>query len=121
MGRCGWATTVFGFVFFGLFGDDPEGASIWSRRSAVFRFVRICSDSFRVVRDASEGLTVASFVKFCQPLVTCGKCVTAGGAEGGAASLREERHVLALLFCYEGSLSWGEWGCVVGDSRSVGR
>ena len=58
--------------------------------------------------------------KFCQLLVTCGKCVVAGGAEGALALLREERHGMALLIWCDVSGGWEEWGCVAGDSRGVG-
>ena len=44
----GWAATVFGVSFFGVFGSDPGGVPIWSGRSAVFGFVRFCSGLFGV-------------------------------------------------------------------------
>ena len=43
--------------FFGVFLGDPGGLPIWSGGLAVFGFVQVCSDLFRVVRGVSEGLT----------------------------------------------------------------
>ena len=39
-----------GFIFFGVIGGDSGGVPIWSGRSALFGFVRICSGLFRFVR-----------------------------------------------------------------------
>ena len=39
-----------GLFFFGVFGGDSGGGPIWSGRSAVFGFVQVCSDLFRVVQ-----------------------------------------------------------------------
>ena len=106
----GWAATVAGgrrrcsgFVFFRVFGGDPRGVPIWSGRSAVFRFVRICSGLFRFVRGVlersvgmAEGLTVASFwqpvstpvnlastsVKFWQALARLGSCLRRNDGRG---------------------------------------
>ena len=44
---------MFRFCFFRVFGGGPEGAPIWSSRSAAFRFVQVCSDLFRVVQGCS--------------------------------------------------------------------
>ena len=49
--------TVFRFSFFEVFGGDSGVLPIWSGRSAVFGFVRICSGLFRFVRGALERLT----------------------------------------------------------------
>ena len=64
-----------------------------------------------------QGLTMVSFVNPCQPGVNlCHGLVSVGqaGVDGG------ERHGLALLFWCECSVSWGKWGCVVGDSWEAG-
>ena len=37
---------MFGFFLIGRILGDPRGFPIWSERSAVFRFVRICSGLF---------------------------------------------------------------------------
>ena len=65
------------------------------------------------------GLTVVSFVNFCQPgvnlchgLVTVGQGLVAGG-EGWSAWLWGERLHTALLFWCERSRSWEKWGCVL--------
>ena len=79
-----------GVFFFGVFGGDSGGLPIWSRRSAMFGFVRVCSDLFRVVQVCS-GLTVASFVNLRQGLVAGGKRVVDGGGVWGG-------HGSALLF-----------------------
>ena len=47
--------TVFGVLFFGVFGGDPGGGPIWSGRLVVFGFVQVCSDLFRVVRGDGRG------------------------------------------------------------------
>jgi len=39
-----------GFLFFGVIRGDPSGLPIWSGRSAVFGFVRICSGLFGMRR-----------------------------------------------------------------------
>ena len=54
---------VFRVVFFGVFGGDPEGVSIWSECSAVFRFVRICSGMFRGVRSEAPAWVVVNGVR----------------------------------------------------------
>ena len=119
----------------------------------MFGFVRICSGLFRVVRGVPRGLTAkvdngvdgvvgfAALLGFgvgagvdggesCQPLVTCGKCVVAGGVGGAAALWWGGRHGAALLFWCERSESWGKWGvwwetvgvwgAVIGVLESVG-
>ena len=49
---------MFGFFLIGRILGDSGGFPIWSERSAVFRFVQVCSDLFRFVRGAPEALTV---------------------------------------------------------------
>ena len=63
-----------------------------------------------------RGLTVASFVNFCQPgvnlchgLVSVGQAVV-DGVRCASVVLWGERHGMALLFWGKGSRSWGEWG-----------
>ena len=82
-----------GFCFFRGVGGDSGGLPIWSGRSVMFRFVRICSGLFRFVRGVSEELTVASFwqalstfvnlastsVKVWQPLSRLGLTVRSVG------------------------------------------
>ena len=78
---CEWATVVFRFIFFGVFGGDSGVAPIWSERSAVFRFVQLCSDLFRVVRGV-EGVGVG---RHCDALPFCyGVRVARFGGIGGA-------------------------------------
>ena len=72
--------SVFRLVFFWMFGGDPGGVPIWSGRSAVFGFVRICSGLFRFVRDVAEGLTA--------------------GVDGMAG-------VVAIALCFAGVWGWG--------------
>ena len=115
-GRCGWAAMLFRSGFFGVFGGDSGG---WSYLVGAFGGVRICSGLFGFVREVVEGLTVVSFVNFCHGLVSVGQAVVAGG-EDVSAGLRGERHGMALLFCGKSSRSWGERGCVVGDSWGMG-
>ena len=67
-------------VFFLVFGGDPGGFPIWSGRSALFGFVRICSDLFRVVRDVVKGLTT--------------------GVDGVVGAV-------AIVLCFAGVWSWG--------------
>ena len=69
--------------FFRGVRGDPGGLPIWSGGLAVFGFVQVCSDLFRVVRGALEGLTAK---------------VGAGG-DGMAG-------VAAVLLCFA-----GVWGC----------
>ena len=47
-----------GFFFFGVFLGDPGGLPIWSGGLAVFGFVQVCSDLFRVVRVRRSGAGV---------------------------------------------------------------
>ena len=108
-GGCEWETAVFRVGFFSWCSGVIRGVPIWSGCSAVFGFVRICSGLFRVVRDAPEGLTTVSFVNPCQPGVNlCHGLVTVG--QGRVAWLWGEGHGSALLFWYEYSGGWGEWG-----------
>ena len=89
MGRCEWAATVFRVGFFGVFGGGSGGVPIWSGCLAVFGFVQGCSGAVR----RGRGLSVAAW-----------------GVWWG------ERHGMALLFWGKSGRSWGERGCVVGDS-----
>ena len=103
---------MFRVGFFGVFGGDLEGLTrgltLWVLRWWVR--LRLCC-VLRGLR-LGRGLTVVSFVNLCHGLVSVGQAV--------AASLWGERHGVALLFWGKGSRSWGEWGCVVGDSCGVG-
>ena len=75
---------VRGLFFFGVFGGDSGGGPIWSGRLAVFGFVQVCSDLFRVVRGVLEGLTAK---------------VDAGGVGMAGA--------VAVLLCFAGVWGWG--------------
>ena len=73
-----------GFFFFGVFLGDPGGFPIWSGGLAVFGFVQVCSDLFRVIRGVLEGL--------------------AAGVDAGGVGVVG---VGAVLLCSAGVWGWG--------------
>ena len=81
------ATTVFRFIFFGVFGGDPGYLSIWSGRSAMFGFVQVCSGLFGVCRS--------------------------GSGNGGGLTARvdigvdEMAGAVAIVLCFAGVRGWG--------------
>ena len=108
----GWRRRCSGFVFFRVVEGDLRGVPIWSGRSAVFGFVRICSGLFRFVRGVlersagmAEGLTAARFwqplstfgnlastsVKFWQALARLGSCLRRNDGRGARRRCCGER------------------------------